>query len=155
MSAEELVYLSLREAADRVRERQVSPTELLDAALERTAAVEGDGAVEEEIVDHQRKADREDQIPACGRLGDAGQGRERARQERLLQEEIAAGVGGEPELGAERVVRPPLVRQPEQAQMRLGVEGGIGDPHLGHAHRDAREAMRPDVEEVVGHRAPS
>ena len=33
MSAQELVYLTLREAADRVRQRQVSPVELLDAVL--------------------------------------------------------------------------------------------------------------------------
>jgi len=36
----ELVYLSLREAAERLRQRAVSPVELLDAALARTAAVE-------------------------------------------------------------------------------------------------------------------
>ena len=40
MSAQELVYLTLREAADRVRQRQVSPVELLDALLARTQALE-------------------------------------------------------------------------------------------------------------------
>ena len=40
MSAQELVYLTLREAADRVRQRQVSPVELLDAVLARTQALE-------------------------------------------------------------------------------------------------------------------
>src|SRR4051812_23529105 len=40
MSAQELVYLTLREAADRVRQRQVSPVELLDAVLTRTSALE-------------------------------------------------------------------------------------------------------------------
>jgi aspartyl-tRNA(Asn)/glutamyl-tRNA(Gln) amidotransferase subunit A len=40
MSAQELVYLSLREAADLVRQRQVSPVELLDAVLARTEALE-------------------------------------------------------------------------------------------------------------------
>jgi aspartyl-tRNA(Asn)/glutamyl-tRNA(Gln) amidotransferase subunit A len=40
MSAQELVYLTLREAADRVRLRQVSPVELLDAVLTRTSALE-------------------------------------------------------------------------------------------------------------------
>ncbi len=40
MSAQELAYLSLREAADRVRQRQVSPVELLEAVLARTSALE-------------------------------------------------------------------------------------------------------------------
>lgn len=40
MSAQELVYLSLREAAERVRQRQVSPVELLDAVLTHTSALE-------------------------------------------------------------------------------------------------------------------
>jgi aspartyl-tRNA(Asn)/glutamyl-tRNA(Gln) amidotransferase subunit A len=40
MSAQDLVYLTLHEAADRVRLRQVSPVELLDAVLARTRALE-------------------------------------------------------------------------------------------------------------------
>jgi len=40
VSAQELVYLSLREAADRVRQQQVSPVELLQAVLARTDALE-------------------------------------------------------------------------------------------------------------------
>ncbi len=40
MSGEELIYLSLREAADRLRQRALSPVALLDAMAARTAAVE-------------------------------------------------------------------------------------------------------------------
>ncbi|HZR98603.1 MAG TPA: amidase [Chloroflexota bacterium] len=40
MSGEELIYLSLREAADRLRQRALSPVALLDAMVARTAAVE-------------------------------------------------------------------------------------------------------------------
>src|SRR5581483_7893 len=40
MSAQDLVYLTLREAADRLRQRQLSPVELLDAVLARTALLE-------------------------------------------------------------------------------------------------------------------
>jgi len=40
VSADELIYLTLREAADRLRERTLSPVALLDAMEARTAAVE-------------------------------------------------------------------------------------------------------------------
>ena len=40
MSMQELVYLSLREAAERVRARQVSPVELLRAVVARTEALQ-------------------------------------------------------------------------------------------------------------------
>ena len=40
MSADELIYLSLRDAADRLRQRALSPVALLDAMEARTAAVE-------------------------------------------------------------------------------------------------------------------
>ena len=40
MSAEALAFLPLREAADRLRRREVSPVEVLEAVLERTAAVD-------------------------------------------------------------------------------------------------------------------
>lgn len=40
MSAQELIYLTIQEAAARVRTRAVSPVELLDAVLARTSALE-------------------------------------------------------------------------------------------------------------------
>jgi aspartyl-tRNA(Asn)/glutamyl-tRNA(Gln) amidotransferase subunit A len=40
VSASDLIYLSLREAADRLRRREVSPVEVLEVAIEQTTAVE-------------------------------------------------------------------------------------------------------------------
>ena len=39
----------------------------------------------------------------------------------------------------------------QHAEVRLGVEGGIGDAHLRHADGHAHVAVGANVEEVVGH----
>ena len=87
---------------------------------------------------------------AGGRLRDAPERRQRRREQRLLEEQVAAGVGGQAELRADaRSCAPRPWTSRQQAEVRLGVEGGVGDPHLGHAHGDAREAVPPDVEELL------
>ena len=104
---------------------------------QRPAAIEGHRAVEQQAVDRQRRADREHQIPLGARLRDLRERRAHAAQQRLLEEEIAARIGAQTELGAERVVGAGAMHGLELLEVRGGVEGRIGDAHRRHAHRDA------------------
>ena len=106
-------------------------------------------AVEEPAVDDEGQTDRDGQVPARRCLRQARQRIEHAAQQRVLEEEVAAGVGRQPELRTDGVVRTARVDVGQQPEMRVDVEDGIGDPHLGHAHGHAREAVRADVEEVA------
>ena len=115
------------------------------------AAVERDRAVVEPAVERQRRADRESEVPRRGLAGEPRQRLEHSLEQWLLEEEVAARVGRQAELREHGVLCPLGMRMRQGAQVRLGVEGGVGDAHLRDAHRDACEAVVPDVEEGVGH----
>jgi hypothetical protein len=118
---------------------------------ERAAAVEGDRAVVERAVDGERHADRDREIPGRCLAGQARECVHHAAQQGLMEEEVAAGVGRQPELRADRVLRAPVVRARERAQMSVGIVGRVGDAHLRHAHRDACEPVAANVEKGIGH----
>ena len=140
----------------------VEPAELVELPVvrrvglgrhgDRPATVERHGAVEEQIVDHEGQPDREEEVPPGGPLRHPGEAVEGGTEERFLEEQIAARVGRESELGAEGVVSALSVNALEEDQVRVGVEGRVGHPDLGYADRHPREAMRSYVEEVVGQR---
>lgn len=152
------------EELDRVaarRRRRLEPARLVELAIagrvglrchgDGPAAVERHGAVEEAAVDRERRADRDQQIP---RRGLACQTRERgedAAQQRLLEEQVAARVRGQPELGADGVLHTGGVYTTQRGQVGVDVERGIRDPDLGNAHGHAREAVSPDVEKGGRH----
>jgi hypothetical protein len=119
---------------------------------QRPPPEERDGAVEEEIVHDERHADGDDHVPASRGFRDAPEGGARAGEQRLLEEEVAAGVRREPELGTERVMRAGCMDLLQEAEVRLGVERRIGDAHLRNADGYTSVAVSPDVEEVVAHR---
>ena len=109
------------------------------------AAVERDGAVVEAAVQQERRADRDDEVPRRGRSRQVGERVEHAAQERLLEEEVAAGVGRQPQLGADGVLGPVLVDSGQGAHVGVGVEGRVRHADLGDAHADAREAVPANV----------
>ena len=147
------------DAARRRLRRRAEPAQLVELAVvrrirlrrhrQRPAAIERHRAVEQQPVDDQRRADREHQVPVGARLGHLRQRRAHALEQRLLEEEIAAGVGAQPELGAERVVGAGAMRGLELLEMGGGVEGRLGDAHRRHADGDPRVAVGAHVEKVA------
>jgi hypothetical protein len=113
------------------------------------AAVERHRAVEQQVVDHQRHADRAQQVPVLGRAGDLLERGQGAAQQRVLKEEIAAGIAAQAELGAEGVMSAGAIGGLELFEMRGGVEHRVGDARHRHTHRDPRKPVRAYIEEVL------
>src|SRR5947207_864550 len=115
------------------------------AAEERRAVVEA-------AVDRHRQADQRGERQVA-------RAREKLRErvlggvdQRALVEQIVAGVGGKAKLGEhgeQRLVARGLLHELER---RVGVVPGIADAHARRRHRDAREAVTVQVEEIVAGR---
>ena len=71
-----------------------------------------------------------------------------ARSSDVLEEEIAARVAGQTELGAQGIVGAGRVHRGELLDVGGRVEGGVGDADLRHAHRHPHEAVPAHVEKV-------
>jgi hypothetical protein len=119
---------------------------------DQPSAAEKGGAVVQQPVHRDGKADQRRDRQLAGALDEPRKRILGGVDQRLLVEEIVAGISGEPQLGKNHqrgVVRRGLL---DQLEGGLGVVPRIADAHDRGRHRDAREAVAVEVEEVLHRR---
>ena len=91
-----------------------------------------------------RQAQRGEHIQVLGGLQDGGQPLLRAPQQGILEEQVAAGVAGEAQLGQGQHPHPLLIGLPHEGENLFGVVAAVGHPDLGRAggHLDESIAHR-------------
>ena len=110
------------------------------------ASRRGDRAVVELVVHADRRAEEEQHVVVSRRADDGTDRALRGVEQRLLPEEVLAGVGGHAELGQhDELGVVVLVRTPHLLQDGLGVEVHVGHAHLRRARRDLYEAVPHEV----------
>ena len=92
---------------------------------------QGGGAVVQLAVHSQRQAGEDQHRQAARGVADRPQGFQRAVQQRLLQEEVAAGIAGQAQLRQDQDPDRLPGRGPDGPDGLFGVEGAVGHPHGG------------------------
>ncbi len=141
------------DAGDRGRTRREVPSlielvvgrkEALRDDAEEVAGVQGSGAVVELPIDSQGHADEDQGIEILSRLRDLGEPLLGVPQQRLLQEQVLAGVGREAELRQHHDLCPFVHRTLDCFLDMLDIECDIGHPYLGRHRCDRNEAIPHD-----------
>ena len=104
-------------------------------------------AVEQAALQREGRADDQDRHQRAAGLDDARDLRGRALQQRLLEEQVVIGVGGDAKLGKQRNRALLVVRHLRQTQ-RLGAVGlWIGNANFWNADRHPGKAVTVDIVE--------
>ncbi|SOZ01697.1 conserved protein of unknown function [Cupriavidus taiwanensis] len=112
------------------------------------------GAVEQLVLDPQRHAHHQRHRQLARGFDDGRQRRLAGIQQRALVEQVVAGIGRQPQFRERDQHGAALRRLRRQGNGLVGVEGRVGDAADRHAHRDARKAVRIQVEKQVFHIGP-